>query len=79
MSVDGSTFTVTLPPQTVTTFVSDEIRVSNEALPALPSGYGLNQNFPNRFNPSTLPGWLLARRSVSEDHHHLGLGLISSG
>lgn len=54
VTVDGSTFTVTLPPQTVTTFVSDEIRVSNEALPELPSGYGLNQNFPNPFNPSTV-------------------------
>lgn len=52
--VSGSTFTVTLPPQTITTFVSDAISVSSDVLPELPTNYGLDQSYPNPFNQHTL-------------------------
>jgi hypothetical protein len=54
VSATGSTLTVTLPTQTITTFVSDPLSVGNEAETEIPSGYALDANYPNPFNPSTI-------------------------
>lgn len=59
IKVTGNSFSVTLPSQTITTFVSEEISVSNEISNEIPDGYELNQNYPNPFNPTTVIGYQL--------------------
>ncbi|SMO39815.1 T9SS type A sorting domain-containing protein [Gracilimonas mengyeensis] len=46
-------FMTTLPANSITTFVSSDIVVSNEQLVEAPNAYQLEQNYPNPFNPST--------------------------
>ena len=50
--IDNS-FTTTLPPESITTFVSDDFIVSNEASALSPSAIRLSQNYPNPFKGET--------------------------
>lgn len=54
VGVTGASFTATLPPQSITTFVSDAVTVRTAEGPELPAGYDLAQNYPNPFNSSTV-------------------------
>jgi len=57
IAASGSGFTATLPAQSITTFVSDDLKVittATEKPPTrLPESYKLFQNYPNPFNPTT--------------------------
>lgn len=57
IQASGSSFTVTLPAESITTYVSDSLKVvttATEKPPArLPESFKLLQNYPNPFNPTT--------------------------
>ena len=55
IEVTGNAVTVTLPANSITTYVSDQITVSaEEDISSLPARYELQQNYPNPFNPNTV-------------------------
>ncbi len=54
IDVSSSVFSLNLPAESITTYVSDFIPVSNEGdLTEAPASFGLEQNYPNPFNPTT--------------------------
>jgi glucuronoarabinoxylan endo-1,4-beta-xylanase len=60
IAVTGSTFSYTLPRESIITFVSNGLSVSNEDEGSvLPDQIRLDQNYPNPFNPSTTIGFEL--------------------
>lgn len=54
VEISNNFFTLTLPAKSITTFVSEDLVVSNQLLRETPTSYYLQQNYPNPFNPSTL-------------------------
>jgi len=54
-----SVLTVTLPTKTVTTFVAEGVSVASEGAPEIPSGYTLEQNYPNPFGRATTIAYVL--------------------
>ena len=54
LEVGSSTFAITVPAKSITTYVSDYIPVSaQEETASSPDGFELKQNYPNPFNPVT--------------------------
>lgn len=64
VAANQSTLAVTIPAQTITTFVSDQISVDNEAVADIPSGYELRLNYPNPFNRTTVIGYEVPQDGV---------------
>ena len=61
VAVTDSSFTVTLPKQSVTTFVSNQIDLASEGPADDTPGYRLDQNYPNPFGGVTKIGYVLPR------------------
>ena len=63
IDVSENQFTVTLDANSVTTFVSDDMTVSNEEVAVPPSSYQLSQNYPNPFRSATVIGYAVPQTS----------------
>ena len=53
IQASGSGFTASLPAESITTFVSDQLTTAIEKSNRVPQSYTLSQNYPNPFNPTT--------------------------
>jgi len=53
IAASGNGFSATLPKESITTFVSDQLTTGTEKNVRPPQSYKLLQNYPNPFNPTT--------------------------
>ena len=53
VTMSGDRFTATLPAQSITTFVSDDLSLTGSEVAPMPDGFELLQNYPNPVTSST--------------------------